>query len=216
VADFTQRDSYVKICGVTSLEDARTVINAGADALGLIFAESSRRLTLEKASEIANATKGSILRVGVFRHNDDDFVLASIDASGVDVAQIHGPLSVELITSLRRRDIVIVKALSIDDAEFSDFEDRVVDAVLIDGPVPGSGQSHAWDQLEKRKFDRPVIAAGGLTPVNVARVLETTGAWGADVSSGVESAPGVKDESRVRDFVMNARASFDQRGGRRV
>jgi phosphoribosylanthranilate isomerase len=212
MARFVPGASYVKICGVTSIEDARMVVDAGADALGLIFAESSRQLTLPAASEIARAIEGSILRVGVFRHNSADFVLEHVDGAGVDVAQIHGDLSPELIEALRQRGVAIVKALSVDEPEFFTFDENTVDAVLIDGPSPGSGQSHGWENLDRRSFSRPVIAAGGLTPLNVVDVLALTNAWGVDVSSGVESQPGKKDPARVRDFVMSARRYFNHRG----
>jgi len=211
VLNLTDARSFVKICGVTSIDDAHAVSEAGADAIGLIFAQSRRQLSVEKAHEIASVTKGSILRVGVFRNNSADFVLRSVDGSGVDVAQVHGALSDELIAALRSRHVDIIKALSVDSDEFFQFEDLKVDAVLVDGPAPGSGQTHAWHDLARRQFTRPVIAAGGLTDLNVAAVLETTNAWGVDVSSGVESAPGVKDLSRVADFVRSARSYFDQR-----
>lgn len=212
VPKFAQGQGFVKICGVTSVEDARVVIAAGADALGLIFAESSRRLSLEEAREIAQATEGSILRVGVFRHQDRDSVLALVDATGVDVAQIHGDLDVDLIKALREREVAIVKALSVGDPEFTSFDESLVDAILIDGPSPGSGQVHAWEELRARRFVLPVIAAGGLTPSNVVAVLEATNVAGVDVSSGVEAGPRKKDPKKVRDFVMNARQYFDLRG----
>jgi phosphoribosylanthranilate isomerase len=208
---FAQAASFVKICGVTSIEDAHVVIGAGADALGLIFAESSRQLTVPEAIEIARATDGLILRVGVFRHDDPDFVLAHVDATGVEIAQIHGDLGPQLVQALRDRDVAIIKALSVDEPEFFTFNEATVDAVLIDGPSPGSGQVHAWDDVQRRTFARPVIAAGGLTALNVVEVLEASKAWGVDVSSGVESGPRKKDSTRVRDFVMNARRYFDQR-----
>jgi phosphoribosylanthranilate isomerase len=215
VDKFTQAASYVKICGVTSIEDAQIVIDAGAAALGLIFAESSRQLTLEEALAIARATEGSILRVGVFRHNDPDFVLRHVDATGVEIAQIHGELGQELVQALRERQVGIVKALSVGEPEFFDFDETTVDAVLIDGPSPGSGHIHTWGDLQRRNFARPVIAAGGLTALNVVEVLNITNAWGVDVSSGVESGHRRKDRAHVRDFVMNARQHFDQRAASR-
>jgi phosphoribosylanthranilate isomerase len=211
VLSLSNAGSFIKICGVTSIGDAHVVSEAGADAVGLIFAQSSRQLSVEAASEIASATKGSILRVGVFRNNSTDFVLRCVDGSDVDAAQVHGTLPDELVTALRSRHVAIIKALSVESEEFFEFDDRKVDAVLVDGPAPGSGQTHAWHDLARRHFTRPVIAAGGLTDLNVVAVLETTNAWGVDVSSGVESAPGVKDPSSVRDFVRNARAYFDSR-----
>jgi phosphoribosylanthranilate isomerase len=202
--------SFVKICGITSVHDARVARDAGADAIGLMFATSVRQLTLEEARVIADATKGVILRVGVFRDSADDVVLSAVDSVEVDVVQIHSPLSDQLLDALRERNVLIIKALSIGSDEFFDFDDARVDAVHIDGPTPGSGESHPWHDLTRRHFTRPVIAAGGLNASNVVGVLETTNAWGADVSSGVESAPGVKDPSYVRDFVSNARTYFDR------
>jgi phosphoribosylanthranilate isomerase len=210
VADFTRAASCVKICGVTSIHDAQVVIDAGADALGLIFAESTRQLSPSSGRRIAESTRGGILRVGVFRHDSDEFVLRCVDETGVDAAQIHGSLSDELLDALRRRDVAVIKALSVGGDEFSHFDEERVDAVLIDGPTPGSGREHPWPDLEARNFQRPVIVAGGLDPENVASVARLTRAWGVDVSSGVESAPGVKDASRVRDFVMNARTSLER------
>lgn len=190
------------------------VAEAGADAIGLIFAESTRQLSIEQAALISRAVRGSIARVGVFRHDATDFVVRCVDETGVDVVQVHGQLDSELVDAMRRRGVGIIKALSVDGEEFSDFDERNVDAVLLDGPVPGSGETHAWPDLSARGFARHVIVAGGLTALNVTAALEATGAWGVDVSSGVESAPGRKDPSRVRDFVSNARAFFERGASR--
>jgi phosphoribosylanthranilate isomerase len=210
VANFAEAPSFVKICGITSIGDARVTAEAGADAIGLNFTRSVRHVTVEQGREIAAAINGSILRVGIFGNDSDDFVVDVVDGSGVDAVQIHGPLSDELRDSLRARGMLIIKALSVGSQEFYEFDDARVDAVLIDGPTPGSGETHPWDDLARRRFTRRVIVAGGLNALNVVDVLETTNAWGADVASGVESTPGVKDPSRVRDFVSNARAYFDR------
>lgn len=202
---------FVKICGVTSLDDAKFVVAAGANALGLILAESSRRLTLDQARVIADATKGDLLRFAVFRHNDDDFILEHVDALGTDVVQVHGALSESLLAALRARPVLIVKALSVDEAEFLSFDDSSVDAVLIDGPQPGSGETYALDHLERRAFSVPVIAAGGLTPGNVASLIAASAVAGVDTSSGVESQPGVKNHDLVVDFIVNARTAFATR-----
>jgi phosphoribosylanthranilate isomerase len=210
VINFSDATSFVKICGITSIGDARVTVDAGADALGLNFTQSVRHLTVEQAHEIAAAINGSILRVGIFGNDSDEFVVDVVNGSGVDAAQIHGPLSEELRDSLRARGVLVIKALSIGTTEFLEFDDANVDAVLIDGPTPGSGQTHPWHDMTRRQFARPVIVAGGLNALNVVDVLEDTRAWGADVASGVESAPGVKDPANVRDFVANARAYFDR------
>ena len=151
---------FVKICGVTSLDDAKFIVSAGASALGLILAASPRQLTLDEARVIADATKGDLLRCAVFRHNDDDFIVEHVDALGADVVQVHGALSSSLLRALRERPVLIMKALSVDEPEFLTFDESSVDAVLIDGPRPGSGQTYSPDHLKRRAFSVPVVAAG--------------------------------------------------------
>lgn len=202
---------FVKICGVTSLDDAKFVVSAGASALGLILATSSRQLTLDQARVIAEATKGDLLRVAVFRHNDDDFILEHVDALDADVVQVHGALGASLLTALRERPVLIVKALGVDEPEFLDFEDFDVDAILIDSPHPGSGTTYSRDHFTRREFSVPVIAAGGLTPNNVADLVAASDVAGVDTSSGVESRPGTKDHDLVEAFIDNARAAFATR-----
>jgi phosphoribosylanthranilate isomerase len=199
---------YVKICGVTSVADASVAVDAGADALGLIFAASSRRVTMEQAVEILDATRGSLLRCGVFRENSDDDVIEHSRSLDLDVVQLHGSLSDELLGALKERHLRVVKALNIEGEEFESFDENVVDAVLIDGPRPGSGIAHSWERLAFRSFNVPVIAAGGLTAANVADVVRASHAWGVDCSSGVEASPGVKDAGLVRDFVAHARSAW--------
>jgi phosphoribosylanthranilate isomerase len=200
--------NYVKICGVTSVEDANMVAALGASALGLIFAESPRRLTVEQASEIVDATAGRILRCAVFRHDSDAFILERLDVLGVEIVQLHGELSDSLLSALRERSVLIVKALNIEAGEFDDFDETSVDAIMIDGAKPGSGQSHSWDRLRTRRFRVPVIAAGGLNPDNVEEIVRSTGVVGADCASGVESLPGIKDPELVERFIANARRAL--------
>lgn len=199
---------YVKICGVTSVADAGVAVDAGADALGLIFAASSRRVMMDQAIEILAATRGSLLRCGVFRENSDDDIIEHSSALDLDVVQLHGPLSDELLGELKERGLRVVKALNIEGEEFESFDETVVDAVLIDGPRPGSGIAHSWDRLRSRSFNVPVIAAGGLTASNVADVVTASYVWGVDCSSGVEKSPGVKDARLVVDFVTHARSAW--------
>jgi phosphoribosylanthranilate isomerase len=199
---------YVKICGVTSVNDAGVAVDAGADALGLIFAASSRRVRMDQAIEILDATRGVLLRCGVFRENSDDDIIEHSSALDLDIVQLHGPLSDELLGHLKERGLRVVKALNIEGEEFESFDETVVDAVLIDGPRPGSGIAHSWDRLASRSFNVPVIAAGGLTASNVADVVSASCAWGVDCSSGVEMSPGVKDARLVVDFVAHARNAW--------
>ncbi|MCU1363942.1 MAG: N-(5-phosphoribosyl)anthranilate isomerase [Acidimicrobiaceae bacterium] len=202
---------FVKICGVTSLDDAKVVVDAGASALGLVLAASPRQLTLDQARVIADATTGNLLRFAVFRHNDDEFILEHVDALRPDVVQVHGTLSVSLLRALRERPVLVVKALSVDEPEFLTFDDTRVEAVLIDGPRPGSGSTYSRDHLERREFHVPVIAAGGLTARNVADLIDASRVSGVDTSSGVEKGPGAKDHDLVREFIVTARAAFAAR-----
>lgn len=211
MADFTDRDYFVKICGVTSLEGAEASIVAGATAIGLIFAQSPRAVTLDQASVIAEAVRGRIVRVGVFRDFDAPTMFRTVERLNLDVVQFHGPLEPRTLATMRGLGVGVVKALALGDEEFFTFEEEGVDAVLVDGPIPGSGASHAWDELHQRVFTRPVIAAGGLTPDTVARVLDEVDVWGVDVATGVESTVGIKDPALVNEFVATARRHFTQR-----
>jgi phosphoribosylanthranilate isomerase len=202
---------FIKICGLTTLGDANAAIDAGASAIGLILAASSRHLTVERALAIAEATKGRTVRTLVFRDNDDDFILGALENIGAEAVQIHGPLGEGLLTRLRETNVGIIKALPIGSDEFFEFDERLVDAVLVDGAIPGSGERHSWDDLIERTFDVPVIAAGGLDDGNVASVIADTRVWGVDCASGVESSPGIKDRGKLTHFIDNARGAFRER-----
>lgn len=201
---------YVKVCGVTSVEDALDVAASGADAIGVNLATSPRRVSPDRARAILAATQGSVLRCGVFADNEDDEISTYVSTLGFEIVQLHGPLGPTLHDELRRRDIRIVKALNIESEEFSHFDDGLVDAVLVDGPRSGSGVEHSWDALATRVFGVPMIAAGGLTPQNVSHIISATRAWGVDCASGVESQLGVKDSRLVKEFVNSARAAWRQ------
>jgi phosphoribosylanthranilate isomerase len=202
---------YIKICGVTTLGDANAIIEAGANALGLILANSPRQLTLDRALAIAAATKGRIVRTAVFNEDSDGFILDALDVLDIDAVQLHGPLGDSLLSALRERGLTVVKALSIGSEEFFDFDESTVDLVHIDGARPGSGQAHSWDELDSRPFTVPVIAAGGLRPDSVAHVVTSTTVWGVDTASGVESSAGIKDRELVKRFVHNATTAFERR-----
>jgi phosphoribosylanthranilate isomerase len=200
---------YIKICGVTTLGDANAIIDAGANALGLLLTKSPRQLSVDRALAIAAATKGRIVRTAVFNEDGDDVILEALDVLDVDAVQLHGPLSESLHAALRERGLTIVKGLSIGSEEFFDFDETTVDMVHIDGARPGSGQAHSWDELEARPFSVPVIAAGGLRPDSVAHVITLTNVWGVDTASGVESSPGIKDRELVKRFVQNSTTAFE-------
>jgi phosphoribosylanthranilate isomerase len=201
VADFSA-PSFVKICGVTRIDDVEDTISAGADAFGLILASSPRQISLKTAANLALAAENRIDVVAVFRDQVDQWILDAIDDVGPNVVQLHGPLSDGLHDGIRQRDVQLVKALVIGSEDFTSFDECLVDAVLIDGPRPGSGVAHSWEALARRTFRVPVI---------VASEIALSMAWGVDTASGVETALGLKDPTLVRRFVENARRAFVDR-----
>ena len=208
--------TFIKVCGVTSVEDAQLVIETSANALGIVLAPSPRRVTPERAAAITTYAQGHVLRVGVFRDCDPTSLYRTLAAVDFDAVQIHGLLADRVIAELRSFDVAIIKALAIDSPDFWAFDESSVDAILVDGPRPGSGQPHSWEALAGRRFTRPLIAAGGLASENVASVLRLTKAWGVDVASGVEQSPGVKNRDRLRAFVAAASEEFNLRREHRV
>lgn len=202
----------VKICGVTTVEDALAVAGAGADLLGIVLAPSPRRATPEAARAIAAATAGRLGRVAVFRDQGRDEVLEALEGLDVDAVQVHGPLGDALRDELRARGLGVIKAVSVGEADFDGYDETTVDAVLVDGPAPGSGVAADLGGVAARGFRVPVLVAGGLTAETVAAAIALSGAAGADCASGVEWAPGRKDPERVRAFVAAAHAALAARG----
>jgi phosphoribosylanthranilate isomerase len=213
---------WVKICGNTSLEDARLAADAGADAVGFVFAPSPRRVTLERVAAIAPFLPSSLEKFGVFVETDLATVAATIEQGGLTGVQLHAAGEPGLIAQLRHRfgaDLRIVQVIHF----VPDAADRLmqvrndpgVDGVLVDSrtatAVGGTGIPFDW-QLARTTIFRPgsglkLIAAGGLSPENVAEAIATLQPWGVDVVSGVEAAPGRKDPAKVRAFVAAARAA---------
>ncbi len=214
-ASVTRRSPFagvVKICGVTTVEDALACAEAGADAIGVILADSTRRVSPERARAIAAALEGRATRVAVFKDQPREEIRAALDGLCVDAVQVHGTLPADLREELRARGLRVIKALSVGEGEWSGYDERAVDAVLVDGAVPGSGRRHGYAGRAERPFAVPVIVAGGLDAANVAEVVAATGADAVDCATGVESSPGRKDPAKVRDFVAAARAALG-RGG---
>jgi phosphoribosylanthranilate isomerase len=211
VPEFTSHRSFIKICGVTTLEDADLVVSSGASAIGVILTDSRRRIDLERAAQIVERVDGQLVRVAVVRGSEQPLIDEVLEHLDIDVVQVHGEMSADLLARLRRREVGVIKALSVGSDELDQFEQLSVDALLIDGPIPGSGESHSWKSLTEHEFQRPVIGAGGLNATNVAGLIDHFGVWGVDVASGVESSPGVKDPRRVLDFVATARRHFELR-----
>jgi phosphoribosylanthranilate isomerase len=204
---------WVKICGVTSLEDALMVERSGADAIGLNFVpQSPRCISAEKAREITDALRDQIEFVGVFVDMPLADVIATVDAGGIDTVQLHGGESPEMLGQLSE-DVPAYKALRIGGPEdvalaTSYSGDRILVDAKVEGAMGGTGQTFDWSLIEELNTERKLILAGGLNPENVATSVREVQPYGVDTASGVESAPGVKDEALVTQFIALARKGF--------
>ena len=200
----------VKICGITSAEDALVAGEAGADALGFMFyAPSPRCVTRERAAEIIRELPPFIARVGVFVDPNEEEVRRAIAECGIDTLQFHGEESPEFC---RQFGLRVVKAFRVRDAASLEATKAFPkEAWLLDsfvaGKLGGTGERFNWDlAAEAARRHRTVLLAGGLTPTNVADAVKQVHPYGLDVSSGVESAPGKKDAAKVRDFISAAKS----------
>ena len=198
---------FVKICGITSEEDALLATALGADALGFVFAPSVRQLQPIQAYDIVRRLPPDVLTVGVFRDHAPERVVEIMLQTGLKAAQLHGHESVDDTRYVRERVALVIKAFPAGAPALDDVERYAADAILVDSATPGSGQVFDWALAEGAPLGRRVILAGGLTPENVGAAITRVRPWGVDVSSGVESAPGKKDARKVRAFVEAARAA---------
>ncbi len=195
-----------KICGITRLEDAEGVVEARADAMGLVFAEQSPRfVSLSTAAGLADAVAGKLIRVGLFvdaRATDVEHTLSVVD---LDLLQFHGDESAEYCRSFRLPYVKVVRvsgAVNIEslEAEYHDACCLLLDA-FVTGQPGGTGQSFDWS-LWPDNATKPLVLAGGLTPENVAEAIARTQPYGVDVSGGVETTrKGEKDPEKVMKFV---------------
>jgi len=201
---------FVKICGITSEEDALLAVAMGADAVGFIFAPSKRQVTATLVRDIVRRLPPEILTVGVFRDEAPERVVDVVHAAGLRAAQLQGHENPEVTRWVRARVPFVIRAFSAGDPHLAQADDYGADAIHIDSASPGSGQMFDWSLAEGAPAGRKVIIAGGLDPTNVAAAIERIGPWGVDVASGVESAGGEaghKDPRLVRAFIANARAA---------
>jgi phosphoribosylanthranilate isomerase len=213
--------TWIKICGTTSIEDALTAVQAGADALGFIFASSPRRVTLEKAQEIFHELPATVERIGVFLNETVEQVrktVMEVDLTGI---QLHGnETASEVYSHLpadRRDSLRIVKSIRICDGFEKDLDvamatPGVVDAWLFD-PGAGSGKTFDWKaaRIQLGKRQGRFILAGGLSPHNVEEAVKAFEPWGVDVVSGVEKELGRKDHVKLKAFVAAVRKAEQER-----
>jgi phosphoribosylanthranilate isomerase len=213
---------WVKICANTSLEDAQLAADAGADALGFVFAPSPRRVTPAQVAAIVPQLPPTIEKIGVFVDASFEEITATVETAALTGVQLHFSAAPELPTQLRTRFGPSLRILRVVHfgaettlSAASLDSDPNIDAILVDSrtatAVGGTGKTFDWADASKTLFQNAkaykLIAAGGLTPDNVAEAISILCPWGVDVVSGVEAAPGRKDPAKVRAFIANARAA---------
>ncbi len=201
----------VKICGITSTEDARAAVGAGADALGFMFYEPSPRcITPEQAAAIIAELPTHVAKVGVFVDAAEATVRATAAAAGLDTLQFHGNEPPEFCA---RFELWTIKAFRVKDSKsLGQLPSYKTDAWLLDSYVKGvpggTGAQFNWElAVEAKRLGRPILLAGGLTPENAGKAVGQVAPFGLDVSSGVEAAPGRKDAAKVAALIANAKGS---------
>jgi phosphoribosylanthranilate isomerase len=204
---------FVKICGITRPEDADLAVELGASALGFIFWPGSPRyISHESAAEIVRRNAGRVQSVGVFVDQPPEEVMHIMDVVGLDIAQLHGSESPEYCRQILQRAAPspegrrqVIKAIGLQDGgpPMLDQYDAGM-LILIDAHDPsrygGTGRTVNWNSARGIAAARKTILSGGLNPENIVRAVETVRPYGVDASSGVESAPGVKDAARLKLF----------------
>jgi phosphoribosylanthranilate isomerase len=213
---------WIKICANTSLEDALLAADAGADALGFVFAPSPRHVTLEQVAAIVPKLPDSVEKIGVFVEATLDEIAATVVAVNLTGVQLQFDASESIRSGLRARfgaNLRILQALHFDTdvlvraAKYA--QDINIDALLVDSRTStapgGTGIAFDWKSAATMLFQDPrhgkMVAAGGLSPDNVQDAIAILKPWGVDVVTGVEASVGRKDPAKVRDFVARARAA---------
>jgi phosphoribosylanthranilate isomerase len=201
---------FVKICGITSEDDALFAVAMGADAVGFVFAPSPRQVAAQQVYDITRRLPPEILTVGVFRDELPERVIDVVNRAGLKAAQLHGHESPADVAAVAAQVKWVIKAVVAGSADARRVNEYATDLVLVDAPSPGTGNVFDWSMLEDVPEGPRLILAGGLTPDNVGHAVRIARPWGVDVSTGVERAPGKKDPRLVKAFIERARASAPQ------
>ena len=198
----------VKICGITSLDDARMAVDAGADALGFVFYDKSPRyINPVAAAKIIAKLPPFVQTVGLFVNEEVEQVNWTADFCGLDVVQLHGDESPEDCLEVKRRVIKVFRIQNI--VSIEPLKKYQVSGYLLDAWCPdcygGTGKTFNWEVAAAARQYGRIILAGGLSADNVAEALQAVQPYAVDVSSGVESAPGKKDAEKVKMFIKRAK-----------
>lgn len=200
-----------KICGITRVEDVHAVVNAGCDAIGFVFyPPSPRHVTLAQVEILIRAVPAYVQAVGLFVNSRADEIQAILNKVPLDILQFHGDETPEQCQAIAQqvgrrwyKAIQVKPDLDVV-AEIQRYQDAGASAVLLDAWHPdlkgGTGHSFDWDTFPKLNI--PLILAGGLNPDNIEQAILTTHAYAVDVSGGVESAKGIKDQQLIEQFMQ--------------
>lgn len=198
---------FVKICGVTSEEDALLAIGLGASAVGFILAPSPRQLAASKVADIVKRLPADTVTIGVFRDEAPQRVVDIVNHAGLTGAQLHGHETPATSAYVRERVGVVIKAFPAASPRLKEADAFGADLVLVDSPSPGSGRLVDFSVLEGLADASRLVLAGGLTPDNVVEAIRRVKPFGVDVATGVESSVGVKDPRKVAAFIAAARSA---------
>lgn len=204
---FTERSDgiFVKICGVTTEADALLAVGMGAAGVGFVFAPSPRQMRPGEVADIVKRLPYETVAVGVFRDEAPKRVIEIANQCGLHVVQLHGMESIEDTRWIAQRIGCVIKAFPAGHRNIDRFEEYGAHFLLIDGTNPGSGQLFDWRLAEGVDDPDRLIVSGGLDAINVGQAIAHLHPWGVDVSTGVESSPGVKDPAKLRDFLAAVR-----------
>lgn len=206
----------VKVCGITRMEDALLANDLGVFALGFIFTESPRQISIENARAIINALPESLLSVGVFIDESLSTILSHVEQTRIKAVQLHGRESAQFISELKSRspETIVIKSIGVNELglvqnpeEFEDLDYFLFDSMDSRHHSP-SRPLILWKTLTSLRLNTPFFVAGGLNSDNVIEIIKNLRPYGVDVSSGVEHEIGKKSPEKIRHFVRNAGAAY--------
>jgi phosphoribosylanthranilate isomerase len=198
---------FVKICGMTSEEDALLAVALGADAVGFVFAPSTRQVHAPDVRDIVKRLPTEVLSVGVFRDERPERVVEIAARVGLHAVQLSGSEPLSEVRWIRERVQFVIEGYTAGDPSLAAAANSPADIVLVDSPNPGSGKVFDWRLAEGAPGGVRLMLAGGLTADNVGDAIRLVRPWGVDVATGVEAAPGRKDPRKLRRFIEAARAA---------
>lgn len=192
---------FIKICGLRDADTVASAVAAGADAIGFVFAQSPRRVTVEQAQAAAKNAPDTVRRVAVMRHPSreewasvrDGFAPDVLQTDAEDLDDLDVPSHIEAWPVLREGGVLPLHSMP--------------PVYVYEGPVSGAGATVDWENAAGLARDSRMILAGGLDALNVGDAIRQARPWGVDVSSGVESAPGIKDSEKIRQFIDAVRTA---------